>query len=292
MLPKFDWSDVIEEIIGGLIVLAIAAIATWFLSEKVRLFLKRLLGAVMILSGTAMRWLAKQWRYLVVIFLLSLTEAALYRVYADWKVIAFSLAHFTLIAVAIWLLTPKERIERIGGAPYAFVQNFRFDRSGWTTPSSWFPKSDERGLNLVPHEYLSKVFIIEKLPVFADGEIECEVYLEQNALFDVIVRGSLAEDEWYMARLDARPIKWDCILFKPKGQRWEECNKDALEHHSPHSQWLTMRVVADGPRVSLYRDGLLVDRITDAKLADGRISLFAEVANVYVRKISVSPASA
>jgi len=146
-------------------------------------------------------------------------------------------------------------------------------------------------LRLSPHENLSKVFVIEKLPVFADGEIECEVYLEQNALFNVILRGSLAKDEWYMARLDARPTHWDCILFKPKGLAWEECNKDALKYHSPHSRWLTMRVVAEGARISLYRDGQLVDRISDAKLADGRISLFAEVANVHVRKISISPTS-
>jgi hypothetical protein len=54
------------------------------------------------------QWLVQRWRHLVIAFLLILLEAALYRVYTDWKIVVFSIAHFALIAVAIWLLTSKD----------------------------------------------------------------------------------------------------------------------------------------------------------------------------------------
>jgi hypothetical protein len=58
---------------------------------------------------------------------------------------------------------------------------------------------------------------------------------------------------------------------------------------TPDGQWLTMRVVADGQKISLYRDEHLVDQIDDAKVTTGRVGLFAEEADVYVRKVSISP---
>jgi len=213
-----------------------------------------------------------------------------------------------LLAAVCWLLTRavymsrkeirslRDKVERhrpemlpqrdVGGE---FEDEFRSGLHAWIIPSVWSPIVNERGLQLIPHDNRSKVLLLEKLPQFVNGVIECEVYLEPNALFDVILRGSLADGEFYMARLDARPTMWDCILFTPKGKGWRECNKDkgTLIHHSPHGQWLKMRIVADGHRISLYRDAQLVDQVDDAKIMIGRVGLFAEVANVYARKIHI-----
>lgn len=74
-------------------------------------------GSVAILGGLSLHyvrrmfkrfkhWLLQQWRYLVIVILLILIEVLLYLAYGDWKIIAFSIAHFALIAIATWLLIP------------------------------------------------------------------------------------------------------------------------------------------------------------------------------------------
>jgi hypothetical protein len=146
-----------------------------------------------------------------------------------------------------------------------------------------------RSLKLVDHDHLRNVLLNDRLPEFMNGEIECEVYLEEGALFNVMLRGDISND-FYMARLDTRPTNWDCFLIRPVGQGWRECNaRSTLKYHSPHKQWLKMRVVADGKKLSLYRDNELVDGINNAKVTSGTIGLFAEVSNVYVRKVRVLP---
>jgi hypothetical protein len=175
-----------------------------------------------------------------------------------------------------------------------FEDDFRSGLGAWMGMNRWEPSViSNQGVQLVHHmvgsESLSRV-LCRAEPQFVDGEIECEVYLEQGAIFNLLLRGSLAGGEFYMARLDARPAYWDCILFQPKGRGWHECNKDkgTLTHHSSPNQWLAMRVEAKGSRISIYRDGQLIDQIDDAKVTTGRICAFAELANVYVRRIRIS----
>lgn len=175
-----------------------------------------------------------------------------------------------------------------------FEDDFRSGLGGWMGMNNWEPSvTPSRGVVLLNHivdtSRLSRVLCREE-PFFVDGAIECEVYLEQGAVFDLLLRGNLAVGEFYMARLDARPTHWDCILFKPEGRRWRECNKDkgTLISHSPPNQWLPIRVEAEGSRISVFRDGQLIDQIDDARVTTSRICVFAELANVYVRKIRIS----
>ena len=188
-------------------------------------------------------------------------------------------------------------------ASYSFKHDFRSGLNDvWMTPSGLLPDCVREYGVLLTHvpgsSDLSKVLLLEELPLFMNGEIECEVYLGSGALFDVMLRGifdvkepNSLNNEFYMVRFDARGgDQLDCILIKPKGSvDWRKCDRG--EHHSPHSQWLKMRVEADGRRMSLYRDGNLVSQIQidDAKVTTGRIGLFAEQANVYVKEIRISP---
>jgi hypothetical protein len=59
-----------------------------------------------------LKWLASQWRYFVVAAFLILIELALYLLYASWYIVAFSVAHFALVAFTAWLLNFRRPARR------------------------------------------------------------------------------------------------------------------------------------------------------------------------------------
>lgn len=118
MLPKI--ADVISDLLAELIVTIVLIIGGWLLRD----FLKQLWYKVI-------DWLARQWRYLVIVILLILIEIALYLVYASWWLIAFSIAHLALVMLVILLLfapkqptmdnskrQPHEKASPVGGPRY------------------------------------------------------------------------------------------------------------------------------------------------------------------------------
>jgi hypothetical protein len=262
------------------LVAGMGTIIGWILSPKFRFF---------ITAGG--KWLWKRRRCLIIVILLVPIEIVLYWVYTDWRITAFSIAHLVVIASTVWVLISRRRIVN---APYSFEDDFRSGLNAWTCPSGQLPQTDERGLRLTNFDNdLSKMIILKDY-LFVCGVIECEVYLEQGALFNVVFRGklddgNLKDKEFYLARFDSRADKLgtrDGILFKSKDGWWDLCHEH-VKHNSPHSKWLSMRVVADIPAISLYCDGQLVDQINDTKLTNGNIALFAEIQNVYMKKIRV-----
>jgi len=115
-------SSSIGKILPDLIVAGILALSACLLSflcpdmpGEQRALLASLVAvvgfAVLVIIGQRLgvfkEWLARQWRYLVIVFLLVLIEVLLFLAYADWKIIAFSIAHFALIAVAARLLISR-----------------------------------------------------------------------------------------------------------------------------------------------------------------------------------------
>jgi hypothetical protein len=171
-----------------------------------------------------------------------------------------------------------------------FEDNFRGYPGNWKSQGKMsFTRVEEKGLRLWPilGSEVRYALVLHSQPRFGEGTIQCEVFLEYGALFNLVVRGDVGDDEFYMARLDSREEFWDCILSKRKGKAWRECNKGQLSHHSPFREWTTMRVNSRGGRISLYRDGKLVDRIDNATLADGNVAMFAECGQVHVRVIRI-----
>jgi hypothetical protein len=175
-----------------------------------------------------------------------------------------------------------------------WAPDFEDDFQGY--PSNWksqdkmsFTRVDEKGLRLwpIPGADVRYALVLHTQPRFAEGTIQCEVFLEHNAVFNLVVRGDVSDDEFYMARLDSREEFWDCVLAKARGKAWRECNKGQLSHHSPFRDWTTMRVDSHRGRISLYRDDQLVDRIADARLSDGNVAMFAECGEVHVRVIRI-----
>jgi len=73
------------------------------------------------------QWLLQQWQCLVIAILLILIEVLLYLAYADWRTIAFSIAHFALIAVAALLLARHHILPAIASPVlvYDFIDSLR-----------------------------------------------------------------------------------------------------------------------------------------------------------------------
>ena len=98
------------------------------------------------------QWLLQQWRYLVIGILLIVIEGLLYFAYADWKAIAFSIAHFALIAVAAWLLV-RHPVKLYGYEPSyreEFCEDFQRDLENWEYHGEWGIKGEaERRILIV-----------------------------------------------------------------------------------------------------------------------------------------------
>jgi hypothetical protein len=144
MSPEINSSDVSGKIIAGLIVTAIVTIISWIIDRAVAspefrpvLFA----GAVLFIAIgwvvvsklrlprrqlsreilSALRWLARQWRYLVIAVLLIPIYVVLYLVYASWWIIASYIVQFALITLAILLLFAPKRATR------GLIQKIDFD---------------------------------------------------------------------------------------------------------------------------------------------------------------------
>lgn len=203
--------------------------------------------------------------------------------------LVFSLAHLALVPVGTFLLDRWNQRPRT-----ALEYHFQPTLSAWRSPSGWSPQVEADGLTLVHHDNLSKVLVLTELTSFMNGEIECEVCLSPESIFNVVLRGSLTEDEFYIARFDARSGNhYDAILIKERGKYWDFCNRDELKHKSPSNRRLQMRIRAKNRRIELYRDGKLVHWINDAEKRSGVIALFTELpsgsGSVHVKAIRIWP---
>ena len=247
------------------------------------LFLLITLGVIW---GIFKRWMRTNWRYVVPFLLLLAVEIPLCLVYSDWKLVVFSIAHIFLVGIAAWfLLFPRPT--------NAICTDFRVGLGAWQGKDGWEPQIfPDRGVQLPHHidgdKALSKM-LWRSEPQFMNGEIECEVYLESGAIFNVRFREELVTHEFYMARLDARNWQFDAILAG-KDAGWDFLrSQDKLKHRSPGGRLLKMHIRVDGRRIELRNGGTLVDWVDDAEIRAGRISLFAEQKTAFVKKIRITP---
>lgn len=287
-MPGSSWFDFISNtlsnLLGDILFALLAAlggiILVAFKSEKFRIWLKLIIGKLL----KAGMWSLRQWRYILVAILLFGLEGALYKGSQNILLVAFSIGHLLLFLILFSILNFK------GGAPHttsSFDASVILDK--WRTPGGWRPVRGAEWVELAPHENLRRVLICEDFSDFINGDITCEVKLTPDALFDLAFRGDVHGGPFYMARFDARPGCLDGILFSPGGPNWQPIQgRELPKHTSPDGQWLVMKIQIQGKSIRLFQNDQLVDQIASADIVPGRISMFAEVANVYVRRITVA----
>lgn len=204
------------------------------------------------------------------------------------------------LAVGVAFIARQDLFNLKGELPdhhhHVFEDNFEYGLDAWENLSpDWevsTPQHIPAGIELIPidrSKHPLKALLLKHGPEFKDGVIECEAYLTTGAIFDVVVRGNIADDHFYMARLDSRRggRQTDSIVVKPAGGNWHKCNQ-ASTHHTPVQRWTRMRIEADGPQIRLYNNGQEVNHIDNAEIASGRIAIFAEISKVHIRRFRVT----
>jgi len=95
VINGIDWSQFIPDLIVGLLLLFVAsagAIIAYFKSERFREWLKQMRNRL----GIGLMWLSGKWRLIVLYSFVMILGALIFRVYSDWKVVAFSLTCYAL----------------------------------------------------------------------------------------------------------------------------------------------------------------------------------------------------
>jgi len=130
--------DLIAAVILGLLAYALSLLFP-DMDDNLRLAIAGLVAIVVWLSRHYVsriferlkQWLLERWQYLVIGILLIVIEGLLYLAYADWKKIAFSIAHFALIAVAAWLLARYPKPYSCEPRHEKFREDFRHGLENW-----------------------------------------------------------------------------------------------------------------------------------------------------------------
>lgn len=73
--------------------------------------------------------------------------------------------------------------------------------------------------------------------------------------------------------------------------QWKDIKgfKGAADIEKPSGQWNTMECIADGDRISIYLNGILVNQASRVKPSKGRIQIQSEGAEMFVRKVELTP---
>ncbi len=58
---------------------------------------------------------------------------------------------------------------------------------------------------------------------------------------------------------------------------------------APDGQWNRMEVVCDGNRIAVYLNDVLVNKMTDASLTSGKITIQSELAEIHIRRLDLLP---
>lgn len=192
--------------------------------------------------------------------------------------------------------------------PFKSIEPFEDDFSNglgnaWVLPArSRDLKIDSSGLQLPPFDEINgnrsieeikpyiNVPLLEKIPYFMNGAIECEVSIPTEAIFNVVFRGSITRREFYMARLDTRiaPSYRDCILIKEEQENhWRTIAVTKYKSKTPADTWVKMRIEAIGTTISLFRDERLVYEVDNVYIRPSMIGLLAEEKTVSVRSVKL-----
>lgn len=140
-------------------------------------------------------------------------------------------------------------------------------------------------LNLSANQATNSFVILKRINA-DQGIIECDFYLEENAVFNIVFFSDIKNDNWYMARYDSRSIYSDGFLIKKDGPgvNWQEFRMSGTQ--TSIKKWHRARVEFNSTRVSMYKDGVLVVEFENPIIFGKKIGLFNEVNNVHIDNFS------
>ena len=73
------------------------------------------------------------------------------------------------------------------------------------------------------------------------------------------------------------------------GERQTRYKKKTKDAEKPRGEWNTIEVVCDGDKITHIVNGVVVNEGTDASVTRGRILLQSEGAEIFFRKVELTP---
>ena len=160
-----DVGNILPDIVAAVILAAFAYLLSYLFPDMAGDLRVVIAGLVAIVGGLGWhyagraskrfkQWLLKQWRYIMVVILWVSLEVLLYLAYVDWKTIAFSIAHFVLMAVAAWVLAPyytKAYTHELS-YPEEFREDFQQGLENWEYRGEWRIEREGDGCILIVTE--------------------------------------------------------------------------------------------------------------------------------------------
>jgi len=134
--------------------------------------------------------------------------------------------------------------------------------------------------------------------------IECQMIEGGTGDFIVIGDGSDAfqltckvntdpQGNHYFAREDGHPltVNGGRINWWGRDPEWKDILgfRGRQDVEKPVGEWNTLECIASGDRISIYLNGILVNEATAVKPNKGRIQIQSEAAEVFIRKVELTP---
>lgn len=117
------------------------------------------------------------------------------------------------------------------------------------------------------------------------GIIECDFYLEDEAIFNIIFFADTERRKWYMARFDSRGNRSDGFIIQDDTHgNWREFRMSGTRTST--KEWHRARLQFDRNKASLFRDGILLVEFDNPEAFGKNIGFFNEVKNVHVDNFS------
>ena len=135
----------------------------------------------------------------------------------------------------------------------------------------------------------TNTFIVIKDTEFERGVIECDYYLESDAILNIVALGDTRRHNWYMARYDSRDGETDSILIKDAGPgaNWRH-DKVGYSGGSSKRRWHRARVEFSSEGIKMFRNDELIAEVTNPQLLGKEVGMFNEVNDAHVDNFRVS----
>lgn len=144
---------------------------------------------------------------------------------------------------------------------------------GKPAPGLLLPRVDGQATN---------TFLILNGVEMESGIIECDYYLEPEGLLNVVVFCDISEQNWYMARYEARSTEHDGILVKGQGPGANWRHDTTGTSRSSARTWHKARIEFSSEKIVMYRDDELITEITAPNIFGKAIGLFNELNDVHI----------
>ena len=103
-MPIIDWSEFIPDLIVAfvavLLALIVSGVIAYLKSDRFKKWFNRLLNKIML----ALKWLITKWRLIVLHSLVVVLGVVIFRIYPDWKIVAFSLVCY-MVGLLSWRIS-------------------------------------------------------------------------------------------------------------------------------------------------------------------------------------------